>query len=203
MQMQWNLGLPVLACVVAADIFNPLSAEAAEAENLPRPVFSAEINASLPAVDDVDPAINKALPLARSGTAGGNLVIMRNAGEMAVSVSFDGSGAVKQLIEPGGSAVWSCQSGNPLPAMSLEGNPSDEFRRTVGVACGDVLVVGGRDVPLSKYEEQGPSKQGDDQPFRKSAEEMTGAGVAKLRLEPRPPSFSPRLESKAKEGGLK
>lgn len=150
--MRWKVH--VLGCVVAAGILHQGSGEAGD---LAAAELRTESGTSWSPVGGVDDPsiINDALPVAKNSHLGGNLVIMRNTGDVAFSVSFtDVLPGVKQVIDPGGSLVWSC-NGDALPPVSLEVH-GGQGQRTLNVICGDVLVVGGKDLRLSKYEEQDP-----------------------------------------------
>ena len=151
--MQWNV--VAFACVVAGGLLHQTSAQA---DDLAAVELVKESGTSWSPVDGVeDPSTEKALPVARTSNLGGNLVIMRNTGEGVVSVSFtDALPGIKQVIDPGGSLVWSCM-GDAIPPVSLEVHGTMPSQRTLNVTCGDVLVVGRKDPRLAKYEELDPS----------------------------------------------
>lgn len=172
--MHWRRAWSLVACLVAGDILcHQVFAEAADAAS---PLRLASGTLSLPPEQVEDPAINKALPVVQAGNAGGNLVIMRNTGERAVSVSFaDAPRGIRQLLDPGGSLVWSC-GGDTLPPVSLQiHSAGQQHQRTLRVVCGDVLVIGGNIPRLTKYEAQEPLPRNDERPDLRPSESVEDA----------------------------
>lgn len=173
--MHWRRAWSLVACLVAGDILcDQVFAGVADAAP---PLRLASGAVSSPPEQVEDPAINKALPVARARNAGGDLVIMRNTGERAVSVSFaDAPRGIRQLLDPGGSLVWSC-GGDALPPVSLRIHSAGQQQRTLRVVCGDVLVIGGKIPRLTKYEAQEPLPLNDERPDLRPSESVEDASA--------------------------
>ena len=100
-------------------------------------------------------------PVKRTTSATGNLVIVRNAGESHLSITPDlggGHGGLQQLIDPGGSVVWLCDSAHtdsPIPlTLNLKRLTPGLASLRMEVNCGDVLSLGdAHDLLTAKYEE--------------------------------------------------
>ena len=177
---------------LAADTLNVLTSEV---ENTPHPMLNADSDAPWAAVDErfADTDITKDdLPVTRNKGANGNLVIVRNMEERTISVNLATMPLdIKQLIDPGGTVVWTCQSSDQLPTLSLEGLPPDHRKRALSVDCGDTLVVGAGPGRLAKYEEQGPSKPSD---YRRAAQGTLGAEAPQPGVDPTTIPFAGQVE---------